>query len=155
KTRCGNYRSVMARRARSHFERARYLYGCRRVRAAKKACVLAMRDEPANPRPVALNARIDASLGTITFAEARSVYTGLIAQHPDDTYFSAGAAVLLAQGGDGPGAIEELRRLAVENEHDPLIHQSLAVLLITDPATQGEAWSHFKVALAVAPLQQA
>jgi hypothetical protein len=151
-----NYRSVMTSGgAPSQFERARHLYARRRFHAAKEACAVAMRDEPTNSRAMALNARIDASLGTITFAEARIVYLGLAAQHPDDTYFKAGAAAVLAQGGDRPGAIEELCRLAVENEHDPLVHQSLAVLLVSDPATQGDAWSHYKVALATEPLRQA
>jgi YVTN family beta-propeller protein len=94
-------------------------------------------------------------LGDISFAEARSIYTGLIARHPDDTYLKVGAAALLAQDGDRPGAIAELRRLAGDLDRDSLVHQSLAVLLSSDPATQEEAWSHYKVALADAPLPSA
>jgi len=138
--------------ARSDFERARILFGRRQFRASKKACLLALREEPENPRPVALKARLDAATGDISFAEARSVYTGLIARHPGDTYLKVGAAAILAQDGDRPGAIAELRRLAVDYERDPLVHQSLAVLLSSDQATQDEAWSNYKVALTDAPL---
>jgi hypothetical protein len=143
---------MMAGRDRSTFERARYLFGRRQFRAARKACTQAANEDPNDPRPTALRARIDAMVGDRSPSDARGVFAELIGQHPDDVYLRTGAAVLMAQDGERSGAITALRGLVVDHPEDPLALQTLAIMLSAEQTTRSEGWSRLKALVAIEPL---
>jgi hypothetical protein len=114
--------------------------------------VLALRDEPGNAKAIALNARVEAHLGLISNDRAEGIIRDQIREHPGDVYLEVAEAGLMAQAGDRPRAIVQLKAIAEEHQDDAYVHQVLAGLLGCDKATWDEAWSHYKVAMQTGPL---
>jgi hypothetical protein len=135
----------------SSFDRARRLTGQCRLRAARRACEAALKEDPSDLRAVALRTRLGAALGHITVDAARSELSELVEQRPDDSYLKVALAFLTSRI-DRPSAIAELRALAASDERDPYVQQCLAGLLGCDKETWGDAWRHYKAAMEDGPL---
>jgi hypothetical protein len=135
-----------------NFTRARKLIGRCRLRAARRACIRALEDEPNNYRAICLKARLDVALDRMSLDQAKILLAGLMLEHPDDVYLKINAAALLIRGSDRSEAIAELRALTAEHADVPAVHQALAGLLGAEKTTWEDAWTHYRVALEFGPL---
>ncbi len=139
------------------FQRTRKLVSTGSFKRARRHCLAALAEDPSNPRIIALMARIDAETGQVTFAEALTTVTDLLAQHPDNARLEVAAASLRYRPTlKEPGVMARLtavtRSIYERHPDDPYVQQVLAGQLGCDKSSHPEAWELYKRAMGEGPL---
>jgi hypothetical protein len=139
------------------FEKTRVLLSTGSFKRARRHCIAALALDPENPRIIASMARIDAETGHVTYAEALSTVTELLAQHPDNARLEVAANSLRYRPTlREPGVLARMtavtRTIYERHPDDPYVQQVLAGQLGCDKSSHPEAWELYKKAMDDGPL---
>ena len=138
-------------------KRTRELFNTGSFKRARRHCIVALAEDPENPRIITVLARIDAETGHVTFGEALTTVTGLMLQHPDDARLELAANALryrpvIKDPGVLARSTEVIRSVYARHPDDSYVQQALAGQLGCDKSSHPEAWDLYKRAMDDGPL---